>query len=284
MRNLFLLVFMSLLMHCSHKEKTIQVLILSGNNNHDWKQTTQQLEKIFSQSDRFRYKVTFRPDTLTSGSLKSFDVVLSNWNSWPENDIRWTVATEQALSDFIKSGGGFVTFHSSTSVFYKWPEFSEFTAAAWIDSTWHKEKSATHVLIENAGHPVTSGMSDFYIYDELWVNARSNDKFQILGSATNSQLNKEGIPTQPAILVSNYGKGRIFHTILGHDARAMRNLGFQTLLRRGTEWVATGNVTSEIPQELRQPEKQKQRFNWLETDTTIALLKGKNVVWQYNYN
>ena len=269
---------------CAKIPEPVRILILSGRNNHNWKQTTKQLERIFSDTERYAVSITMRPDTLKLRTLEQFNVVLNNWNSWPENDIRWTTETERALSDFIKTGGGFVTFHSSTSVFYKWPEFGDFTTAEWIDSTWHKEKSATHVIIGKSNHPVTSGMNDFYIYDELWVNAGKNDRFQILGAATNLQLKEDGVPVQPAIMVSDYGKGRIFHTILGHDARAMRNLGFKTLIRRGTEWAATGKVISEIPQELRKPEKHKQSFSWVETDTTIALLKGKDIVWQYNFN
>jgi type 1 glutamine amidotransferase len=44
-------------------------------------------------------------------------------------------------------------------------------------------------------------------------------------------------------MVADYGKGRIFHTILGHDVKAMENEGFQTLLLRATEWAATGKVS-----------------------------------------
>jgi type 1 glutamine amidotransferase len=40
-----------------------------------------------------------------------------------------------------------------------------------------------------------------------------------------------------------YGKGRVFHTPMGHDANAMRCHGFAATLQRGTEWAATGQVT-----------------------------------------
>ena len=44
-----------------------------------------------------------------------------------------------------------------------------------------------------------------------------------------------------------YGKGRVFHTTMGHDLTAMRCIGFITLLQRGTEWAATGKVTQPMP-------------------------------------
>jgi type 1 glutamine amidotransferase len=224
--------------------KSINVLILSGRNNHEWQQTTSYLEKLFSQTGKFTFFVTNQPDTLKLSDFQKFDVVLSNWNSWPENDLRWTEQTEKALLNFIKNGGGFVTFHASSSAFYKWPEFQEISTAAWImDTTSHGKVSETNVSITVQKHPVTKGMKDFVIFDELWLNAAVNPKFEVLGRASDQKTTEEGIKPQPAIMVAVYGKGRIFHTILGHDVKAMENEGFQTLLLRGTEWAATGKVS-----------------------------------------
>ena len=38
--------------------------------------------------------------------------------------------------------------------------------------------------------------------------------------------------------VNAYGKGRVFHCVLGHDVGALRVKGVQDLYRRGTAWVA----------------------------------------------
>jgi type 1 glutamine amidotransferase len=264
-------------------KESIQVLILSGRNNHDWEQTTRQLEEIFSDCELFGYTITLQPDTLESEDFRDIDVVLSNWNSWPENEVRWPEKAEQALSEFIKKGGGFVTFHASTSAFYEWSEFKKFTTGAWImERTNHGKNSSTGVSIANRKHPVTKGMADFHIFDELWIDAEINPDFEVLGTATNEKLKDEGIPGQPAIMISKYGKGRIFHTILGHDARAMRNTGFKQLLLRGTEWAATGNATQTLAQEL-QPVKANTRYHWQETNTTLALFKGDAVIWQFNF-
>lgn len=263
----------------------IRILILSGSNNHNWQQTTPFLESLFSRTEIFEVQITNRPDTLKISNLKKFDVLLSNWNSWPENDLRWPETIENALLDFIKNGGGFVTLHASTSAFYNWPEFKEISTAAWItDSTWHGKNSPAKIIIENDQHPVTQGMTGFYIFDELWINAGKNEKFEILGSATNEDISAKRIENQPAIMVSEYGKGRIFHTILGHDVRAMRNTGFQMLLLRAVEWAATGDVTQILPQELSQNNVPEHNHSWQKSDTTFALLKGENIVWQYNFN
>jgi type 1 glutamine amidotransferase len=96
------------------------------------------------------------------------------------------------------------------------------------------------VSLQNQEHPVTSGLTDFYILDELWINAEQNESFEVLGVALNIE---EDTGEQPAILVGSYGKGRIFHTILGHNETALRNPGFQTLILRAAEWASTGKAS-----------------------------------------
>ncbi|RKY08825.1 MAG: ThuA domain-containing protein, partial [Planctomycetota bacterium] len=42
----------------------------------------------------------------------------------------------------------------------------------------------------------------------------------------------------PMAFVFKYGKGRVFHSPLGHDIKAFTNPGCAQLFRRGTAWVA----------------------------------------------
>ncbi len=173
------------------------------------------------------------------------------------------VEVENGLLKFVEEGGGLVFFHSSTSAFYEWPEFKNISTGAWVEKTWHGKNSPVEVVIENHEHPITKGLSGFYIFDELWIEAEKNSKFKILGSAINKEALEKGYEKQSAILISEYGKGRIFHTLLGHDVKAMRNTGFQTLLLRGTEWAATSKVSIPIPFELKQPDLGKEsQYSW----------------------
>jgi type 1 glutamine amidotransferase len=52
------------------------------------------------------------------------------------------------------------------------------------------------------------------------------------------------------LIALTYGKGRVFHTTLGHDAEAIRCIGFITTFARGVEWAATGWVTQKVPDDF----------------------------------
>jgi type 1 glutamine amidotransferase len=286
--NLLFFLLAGILVGCQNPDSSdqrIRVLILSGRNNHDWEQTTPVLSKIFTEDKRFLVDLTNSPDTFNFDYLRPYDVIVSNWNSWPENDLRWPRAIEEGLIKYVNGGGGLVFFHASTSVFYQWPEFQDISTAAWVEKTHHSEKRPVRISIDNQTHPITKGLSDFFIFDELWIDAKQKESFQVLGSATKKEPTGEECEKQPAILVSNYGEGRIFHTILGHDARTLRNSGFRTLITRATEWAASGAVNATIPQEmLLSDSNDETTYAWITNDTTYGLAKNNEIVWQFNFN
>lgn len=60
---------------------------------------------------------------------------------------------------------------------------------------------------------------------------------------------------KPTIMVIGYGKGRVFHTPMGHADYSMKCVGFLTYLDRGKEWAATGKVTTKAPKEFQSIDK-----------------------------
>ena len=57
--------------------------------------------------------------------------------------------------------------------------------------------------------------------------------------------NFEPPATDEFLWTVEYGKGRVFHTTLGHDAAAMAQPGFRQTLARGAEWAARGEIAPE---------------------------------------
>jgi len=291
MKNWYFLPVILLLVQCTiepHNEKSdqkITILILSGNNNHDWEKTTPQLVAIYEESQKFHVQVTESPDTLTLEDYNLFDAVVSNWTAWPEHSYRWPKEAEEGLLKFIEQGGGFVLFHAASATLYDWPEYQKIIGTTWGDSTKHGKITPHKIVIKDPGHPITAGISDFWITDELWVNAGINAELKVLAESFSDPVNQGRGVMEPVVHIQEYGEGRIFHNILGHNVRTMKNTGWKTLMLRGTEWAATDKVSIPVPQALsEQPADNPKAFSWNETDTTLALLNDGETLWQYNFN
>jgi len=272
---------------CEHlpDRSPVKVLIISGKNNHEWQKTTPLLLKIYNDSRLFITDVSLAPDTLTFSDLNRYNVIVSNWNSWPDNELRISEQWEKDLLKYIKKGGAMVSIHAGASSFYTWDEYHKIGIGRWGKETNHGEPLIARVVKADQSHPVTKGFKDFYIVDEIWEKTEIHPDSKALAfvSATGK---KDGHPIiEPAVFVSQTGKGRCFFTVLGHDERALLNTGLQTLILRATQWAAHQQVTIAIPADLREGTISKDKnLGWESSDTTISLVNNDEIIWQYNYN
>ena len=110
------------------------------------------------------------------------------------------------------------------------------------------------VQIRNSKHPITKGMPNKWLHskDELYDSLRGPaENVQILATAYSDKSKKH----EPMIMTIKYGKGRVFHTPMGHADYSMKCVGFQDVLSRGTEWAATGKVTIKLSSKFPTSEK-----------------------------
>jgi type 1 glutamine amidotransferase len=293
----------------------LKVLIIDGQNNHNWRETTPVLKKLLESSGRFavevattaqepalppkpmkadpaaiekfrtalsdyadeyglylRTRAAFRPP------VETFDAVVLNYNGEP-----WPPAFNDALDAYVKEGkGGLVVVHAANNAFGGWKEYYRMIGMGWQgpgfgdrlfydaagkavrepkgqgNGSGHRYVGPFTVTVRNADHPVTRGMPREWLHvrDELYDNMRGPiENVQVLATAY-SDKGKGGTGVhEPMIWTVNYGKGRVFHTPMGHDANAMRCVGFAATLQRGTEWAATGAVTLPLPKGFPTAEK-----------------------------
>jgi len=226
----------------------LRALVLSGANNHDWTQTTPALEQILEDSGRFEVDVTDDPSSMTADSLAAYDLVISNWTNWPEEERVWGEEAEKALLDFVRSGKGFSLFHAASACFSEWPEYQRLIGATWDKAaTGHGAIHSFPVTITDHKHPITRGLPDFSIRDELWHKMAIQPKARALCAAESFAEKGGSGADEPVVLVSRFGNGRSFYLTLGHDVAAMDTLGWRMLMLRGAEWAATGRVTTDRP-------------------------------------
>ena len=271
--------------------EALRVLILSGRNNHDWQKTTPLLEDLFGKCERFGVvETTEAPGTLTAADLARYDVLVSNWTPYPDTARLWPPQTEQAFLDFVRQGGGFVVIHAAACTFQEWPEFQQINGLTWKDGhTGHTRYDTFQVSIEDQDHPIARGLTDFLITDELYQNmvqVAGHDLHTVWKAYADPKIRGTG-KDEPILVCTRYGQGRGVNFVLGHDVRAMQNLGFQTLLLRSAEWAATGEVTLPVPEDWGSVRAEAADggipFRWQKTAHSVALVGDAGVVWQLNY-
>jgi len=114
----------------------------------------------------------------------------------------------------------------------------------------HGARLPFQVTVRDPKHPIMKGLPPVWMHapDELYGLLRGpGQNMTILATAHSDPNNKGTGNDEPMLMVLSFGKGRIFHTTMGHDAMALSCVGFMTTFQRGTEWAATGKVTQKAP-------------------------------------
>ena len=221
------------------EEGKIKVLLVTGANNHKWKETTPALKAIFERAGKFAVDVTEDPDVPRFSDAKAlgkYDVIVLNLN----RGKRWESDRETNFLNFVKNGGGLVVYHASDNAFSGWEEYDKLVGGTWRSKgssfpnkgTFHPAYGPFEVEVVDKDHPITRGVESFKTTDEKYSNLRLQDNIHVLAQAM-----QDGKP-QPLLFVSDYGKGRMFQTALGHDLNAMKTPEFGETLVRGTVWAA----------------------------------------------
>ena len=208
----------------------IRVLLLTGDNNHKWRETTPQLRSILEDNGRFEVRVTEEKGVVETDAMKRYDVLLLNYN----RKERWPAKEEQALLDYVRGGKGLVVIHAANNAFPGWDEYDRMIGGAWRATASHDNYGPFRVTLKHKDHPVLQGLDDFDTTDELYFGLTMQSGYTVLGTAMSKKKNAE----YPMIWVLPYGQGRVFHTTLGHDVASMQNPGFMKLVVNGTAWAA----------------------------------------------
>jgi hypothetical protein len=114
----------------------------------------------------------------------------------------------------------------------------------------HCARNPFKIVNRVTDHPIIKGLPKEWIHagDELYANLHGpGENMTVLSTAWSDPANRGTGYDEPILMVLTYGKGRIFHTTIGHDLAALNCVDFITTYQRGTEWAATGKVTQKVP-------------------------------------
>jgi len=226
------------------KPAPVKVLLMTGQNNHNWKATTPVMLDLYEAGGRFDVTVNEKPWDLKAGEFAKYDVVVSNWSMWPGIGADpWSDEVKTDFLEFMKKGGGLLVVHAGSSIHYQWPEFQKIIGATWAKGvTGHGPRHEFEVTITDPQHPITKGIKPFKTFDELWHKMLRTGEPEILATAFSAKDKRGTGEDEPMVMVTRHGEGRCVNLVLGHDAKAMSNPGFKKLFLRSTEWAATGKV------------------------------------------
>jgi type 1 glutamine amidotransferase len=198
------------------------------------------------------------------------------------------MSTLTSLEKYVSSGGGLVALPGAGSAFpgdseynlmlgvksagldpnagplwfYKDGNVAFDSAASQVASQTVPASQPFLVTIRNTEHPVTKGLPLEWLHmsDELIGNLRGPGKNMTVLATALSDASKGGTGrNEPQIVAVAYGKGRVFHSILGRTPEALQCAGLQTMFQRGAEWAATGKVTQKLPSDFPDEEKVSRR-------------------------
>lgn len=213
----------------------IRVVIITGIDwtGHIWKETAPVLKKIIEGNKGFEVDIVEDPDFLASDKLFDYDEIIMHFKNY--DPLPDEAKAKDNLVKFLNEGKGLVAVHWASGAFEKWVEYRNIVGRQQI--TRHDKRGPFMIKIADRKHPVTKGMKDYETDDELFVDLVGGKPVHILATA---RSNADG-NVYPMAFVLNYGPARIFHTTLGHDAKALSIPGTSELIRRGALWVAGMN-------------------------------------------
>jgi hypothetical protein len=284
--------------------RPIQIMLLDGESAgpyHNWQLTTPVLKKELEETGLFDVTVVTAPHSGEDFSgfnpdFAKYRAVVSNLDT-PD----WPAPLRTRFEEYVSNGGGLVIVHAADNAFPHWAAYNEMIGiGGWrgrdqsAGPMWffdngklvsdastpgtaghHGARLPFQVETRAPEHPIMKGLPPVWMHaaDELYGTLRGPGKNMTVLATAHSDLKNKGTGhDEPMLMAIMFGKGRVFHTPMGHDVAALSCVGFITLFQRGTEWAATGKVTQKPPANFPTAKSESVRVDILEMDP--AFLNG----------
>ncbi len=270
----------------------LDVLIVDGVNNHDWQGATRGIRAILDATGRFRVDVSTSParDAAPEAwaawrpDFARYRAVVVNFNGGHlDSGLRWPPEVEAAFLRYLRGGGGVVIFHAANNAFLRWAEYNDIAGLLWRDKSFgpglvfedagkvvtvpagegpnpgHGPRHDFQMRVRDKRHPITRGLPELWMHPSEQLTHGQHGPARDLTLLT-SAWSKDSHRHEPMDWVRDYGKGRVYVTMLGHTWLKEENpnldcVGFQTLFARGVEWAAIGRVTLPVPPNFPKPDR-----------------------------
>ena len=232
----------------------IRNLLLTGGVSHDFDVTAPVLAGVLAENPAcgsVESTIVSSPDAAFAalrsaqmGECPPWDLVTVYALWWRMPDDRYAPLRAEwsyeaapddlaLLHDHVDRGGALLALHTAVICFDAAPAWADLVGA-----TWNWERSGhpplgpveAAVTAHGSAHPVSAGVHDFTVIDELYGN--------LDGAPTEPLLSAQhGETTQPLLWTRSVGRGRVVVDLLGHDTRSLSHPSHRRVLQQATAWA-----------------------------------------------
>ena len=265
---------------CAPQHPPIQTLLVSGQNNHDWRWTSPAIRDVLQETGRFAVTITTEPATDLQNCAERHQKGELQLIVLDYNGARWGEAAEASFLTAVRNGCGVTVIHAANNAFDGWDDYERMVGLLWRKGTGHGRYHPFDVVVVDHNHAITTGMDNMVMHpDELYHRLvhKEGAHYQVLMSAYSDPKTGGTGRHEPMATASSFGKGNVFHTPLGHvwqnnvpSHATWFDPQLRLLVARGSEWAATGRVTlSATPLNRLSQAEQQQGF--------VSLFDGKSI-------
>lgn len=224
------------------------LLLIGGADYHNQPFHTAELAGIIAGEAGLDLRITDDLSTLNPATLAEHQVLI-NWSTF----VKPSPEQVSALIGAVEGGLGFLGIHGATATFWNSAPYLQMIGTRFVRHDPYKKFTVT---INDRNHPITAGIDDFEVEDELYELGGDAAGLQLLADGVNQgrpygDLREFGdgpLPTDIHVLASaeghpllytrQFGQGRIHYNALGHDGKSLGHPSFRRLIRQGLSWVA----------------------------------------------
>jgi hypothetical protein len=218
-------------------QATTRLLIITGGHAFE----TEPFFKVFHDNAAFSVTVAEHAGATATAwerdDLATFDVVVLY--DMPRSI---TPAQQAKMRSLFERGTGLLVLHHALVSFQDWPDYERIIGGRYpeppggqppvSDKVGYEHDVEVPVTILDAGHPITAGLKDFVIHDEIYWGFRVGADVHPLLGTTHTRAGK------PLMWTRVEGRSRVVFLQLGHDRQAFGNPNFRELVARSIRWAA----------------------------------------------
>lgn len=229
------------------------LLLMGGPEYHNHVVHFAELAGIVAGEGEFDLRITTDLGVLTTDTLADYQAVI-NWSTF----VQPTSGQVAALLAAVEGGMGFLGLHAASATFWNSADYLTMLGSRFLRHGPYREFL---VEIDDRSHPITRGVDDFRVEDELYELGGDTAEFPRFANAVASGNPLEGElaslgegPLDPGIHVlasaeghpllytKSFGKGRVQYNALGHDIKALGHPSFRRLVVQGLQWVTAADA------------------------------------------